>query len=123
MAEEDKYADEKLTDDELDKVAGGGTAQTGGDEGFLAEMGYVSTKNTSGFEVVFNWGEVSKRVDDGWSNAGVTCVTKFGAPDNLYYIGGNQVSRKEAFAHVLRQKGFSENAIANYDYDKWNGSF
>lgn len=122
MAEKN-FADEVMSDDELDKVAGGGTAQTGGDEGFLASMGYMSNKDTSGFELVFNWNEVSKNVDDGWSKAGVTCVTKFGAPDNLYSIGGKPVSRKEAFAHVLRQKGWSESAIANYDYDKWNGSF
>ena len=118
---EDKYADEVMSDEELDNVAGGGTRQTSGDEDFLAAMGYM--KGGSGTDYLFGWKGNSAAVDDGWSKAGVTSVTKFGCPDNLYFIGGKQVKRKEAFSHVLRQRGFSEDVISNYNFDQWAGSF
>ena len=121
MAKEDKYADEMLTDDELEQVSGGGTMQTCGDNDFLQSFGYSHYEGDYGWDV--SWGKASDSVDKGWSEAGITCVTKFGCPDNLYFINGKQISRKEAFAHVLRQKGYSENAIANYNYDQWKGSF
>ena len=121
MANEDKFADEKLTDEELDGVAGGGTRQTAGDEDFLAAMGYM--KGSSSTDYLFGWKENSAAVDSAWSKAGVTCVTKFGCPDNLYFINGKQVKRKEAFSHVLRQRGFNEDVISNYDFDQWKGSF
>ena len=111
---------EIMSDEELEQVAGGGFRQTIGDDTFLMEFGYMDKKFR---EYSFNWVENSAKVDAGWAKAGVTCCTVFGSGDNKYWINGNQVSRKEAFAHVLRQNGYSEDAIANYDYDEWAGSF
>jgi len=115
--------DEQLNDDELDNVAGGGTMQTLGDQDFLSMLGYTTkTGFTDPFIAAFKWEKISSAVDAGWAKAGVTCVTKFGCPDNLYFINGQQVSRKEAFAHALRQQGASDDVIANYDYNMWRGS-
>ena len=121
MAEEKNLDEEIMSDDELDNVAGGGTRQTQGDNDFLAAMGYMQGRGSSNF--LFSWKENSAAVDSAWSKAGVTSVTKFGCPDNLYFIGGKQVSRKDAFRHVLRQRGFNEGVISNYDFDQWPGSF
>ena len=116
---EDKFADEVMSDEELDNVAGGGTRQTVGDRDFLKSMGYIAKAGS----LVFDWERNAPKVDAGWSKAGVTCVTKFGCPDNLYFINGKQVSRKDAFRHALRQKNCSESEISNYDFDQWAGSF
>ena len=121
MAEKDKYADEVMRDEELDKVAGGGTRQICGDNAFLKSFGYSHYEGTFFWDV--SYPEAARSVDDGWSQAGVTCVTKFGCQDNLYFIDGKQVSRKDAFRHVLRKKGYSEDAIKNYNFDQWAGSF
>ena len=121
MADKDKYADEIMSDEELDNVAGGGTRQICGDNAFLKSFGYSHYDGTFLWDVSYIG--AARSVDKGWSQAGVTCVTKFGCPDNLYFIGGKEVSRKDAFRHVLRQKGYSEASINNYDFDKWAGSF
>ena len=111
---------ELLSDEELEQVSGGGTRQTIGDDNFLTSFGYMEKKYRG---YLFDWVENSAKVDAGWAKAGVTCCTVFGCGDNKYWIGGNRVSRKEAFAYVLRKNGYSEDAIANYDYDQWAGSF
>ena len=121
MADKDKFADEMLTADELEQVVGGGTMQTCGDNDFLASFGYTHYEGHYPWNV--SWATASTSVDKGWSEAGITCVTKWGCPDNLYFLKGKQISRKEAFAHVLRQKGFSEETIASYNYGQWRGSF
>lgn len=100
MADKDKFADEIMSDEELDGVAGGGTRQSVGDRDFLTSMGFMEETGN----LVFDWARNSPKVDAGWSNAGVTCVTKFGCPDNLYFIDGKEVSRKDAFRHALRKK-------------------
>ena len=123
MAIEDKFADEMLTDEQLDNVVGGGTAQTMGDFKFLRAMKYIHRVTETPFGFILGWKLNSPKVDEGWSKAGVTCCTVFGSGDNKYWIGGKEVSRKEAFAHVLRQKGYSEDAIVNYNYNQWPGAF
>lgn len=83
---EDKFADEMLSDDELDQIAGGTDDQTTDDNMFLYEHGLV--------DVVVC--DSSKDVDAGWAKAGITCVTKFFS-DNQYFIGGKSISRNEAY--------------------------
>ena len=120
MAEEKILKDEILSDEQLEQVAGGGTRQTVGDDTFLTKFGYMEEGSR---DYLFDWIKDSAKVDAGWAKAGVTCCTVFGCGDNKYWINGNEVSRKEAFAYVLRKNGYSEDAIANYDYDQWAGSF
>ena len=121
MAEKDKFADEVMSDDELDGVAGGGTNQTAGDYDFLAANGFLPERNTSIFSVTFDWSDFSRAVDQAWSKAGVTCVTKWGSSDNQYFIYGKEVSRKDAFRRVLWPNGW--NGVTTYDFEHWRGSF
>ena len=124
MADEDKFADEIMIDDELDQVTGGGTGQCQGDNNFLANIGIIERQDGSLSNIMFHWDSFSKIIDAGWAKVGVTCCTVFGAVyDNKYWIGGKEVSRKEAFAHALRQNGCSEKQIANFKYEQYQGSF
>lgn len=98
MAVEDKFADEMLSDEELDGVAGGNIGQTTVDSKFLYEHGLVDDWHGE-FHMLFNWKSDSAEVDAGWSKAGITCVTKPGGA-NLYFMGGKEISRDEAYNHV-----------------------
>ena len=98
MAKENKFADEILSDDELDQVAGGGIPETSNDSKLLYERGLVD--DWHGVETTaFRRGSYSEAVDAGWSKAGITCVTK-PFKDNQYFINGKEISRYEAYNHV-----------------------
>ena len=74
---------EKLTDEELDQVAGGGFRQTIGDDAFLMEFGYMDKKFR---EYSFNWVENSAKVDAGWAKAGVTSITSTTSAINFFML-------------------------------------
>lgn len=82
---EDKFADEMLSDDELDQIAGGTDDQTFDDNIFLYEHGLMDIVNAR-----------SEEVDAGWAKAGITCVTK-SFSDNQYFIDGKSISSTEAY--------------------------
>lgn len=98
MAEEKKLADEALSEEELEKVAGGSVWQTADDSEFLYDYGLVEDWHGQ-TTTMFNWVSYSAKVDEGWSKAGITCVTKPWG-DNLYFKNGKEISRKEAYDHV-----------------------
>ena len=95
---EDKYADEALSDEELNNVAGGTVTGTSDDSKFLYDYGLVDDWHGE-TSTLFHWKSYSAEVDGGWSKAGITCVTKPWG-DNQYFMGGKQISRDEAVAHV-----------------------
>lgn len=82
---EDKFADEMLSDDELDQIAGGTDDQTIDDNIFLYEHGLMDVVSAS-----------SDDVYAGWTKAGINCVTK-SFSDNQYFIDGKSISRNEAY--------------------------
>lgn len=92
---------EQLTDDELEQVAGGTIGQTAGDSKFLYDYGLMD-RHYGTIPVMFYWKSKSAEVDEGWSKAGITCVT---APfaDNKYFLNGKEISRGEAY-DILRSK-------------------
>ena len=88
---------EALSDEELEKVAGGCltfTFDTSSDSKFLYSYGLMD-KHYNGVTVAFNWESISSEVDAGWSKAGITCVTKPWAA-NQYFVGGKEISHDEA---------------------------
>ncbi len=89
---------ETLSDEELSMVAGGTKSQTGDDSRLLYERGLVN-KWYYTTEIGSDWIEKSAEIDAGWAKAGITCVTK-PSSDNLYFMGGKQISRDEAWKHV-----------------------
>ena len=100
MAENKILDNEKLSDEELDQIAGGTYAETARDTKFLYEYGlmdywrYTST-------LAFTWLSDSKIVDAAWAKAGITCCTVPGDNDNnKYWAGGREISRDEAMKIV-----------------------
>ena len=94
---------EKLSDEELEQIAGGNITQTADDSQFLYKHGLVDDwHGTPG--TTFKWGTVSKEVDDAWAKAGITCVTTpVPWKNNLYFKDGKPISRAEAYDIVEKK--------------------
>lgn len=92
---------EKLSDEELEQVAGGTWHQTGDDSHFLhtlnpdfLEVNEVALAFTPGTSL-------EEGIKREWAKYGVTLEYHGGAIyDNKYYINGNEVSRDDAYAHA-----------------------
>ena len=98
MKDEKFLQEEILSDEELEKVAGGYINQTTGDSEILYDYGLMD-KYFNTVSVTLYWKSKSAAVDAGWAKAGITCVTKpFG--DNQYFKDGKEISRDEAHAHL-----------------------
>ena len=102
MVVEDKFADEIMSDDELDKVAGGTWNQTASDSQFLYDYGLMDTYHyPSTMSCHLVWVPYSREVDEGWARAGITCVTKYDEGEsNQYFLGGKEISSGEAYEYV-----------------------
>ena len=108
MAEKDKFADEKLTDDELDKVAGGTLREDADDSRFLN----VLLQGTNKYHQCDRYGEFrmfwsSKTAHDditkAWNSLGIEVEHNLGA--NTYKLNGKSISREEAWAHAEKLVG------------------
>jgi len=92
---------EQLSDEDLDNVAGGTIGETAKDSEILYDYGLVKEWHTS-LHMIFHWESGSAEVDDGWSKAGITCVTK-PFSNNKYFKDGKQISRDEAM-NIVKSK-------------------
>ena len=103
MADKDKYADEKLTDDELDKVAGGTLRESADDSRFLN----VLLHGTDKYHQCDRYGEFrmlfaeSARDDliKSWNSLGIK-LEESRFFENTYKLNGKEISRAEAWAHA-----------------------
>ena len=121
MAVQDKFANEILSDEELDQVVGGNYSETAGDSEFLNMYGLCGkyTRN----DILFDEGTSQEEdVKAGWAKVGVDFhyhgnPFDCGNHNNEYYISGNKVSREEAYEHVRSQanalKLITKNALLN----------
>lgn len=94
---------EKLSDAQLEKVAGGTWGQTADDSEFLHKLGLLDD-TFSGGELAFTVGSSKEEaVQAAWKAAGVNFIWHGGAIyDNEYYIGTKKVSRDEAMEHAKK---------------------
>ena len=103
MADKDKYADEKLTDDELDKVAGGTLRESADDSRFLNVLLHGTNKyhqcDRYGDFRLF-WSDDSRNdLIKSWNSLGIELEdSRF--VGNTYKLNGNKISREEAWAHA-----------------------
>jgi len=89
---------EKMSDEELDQVAGGYVGETKVDSQILYDYGLMDNYYGD-VSMTFYWKSGSAEVDAGWSKAGITCVTKpFGS--NQYFLNGKEISRGDAYDHL-----------------------
>ena len=89
---------EKMSDEQLEQVAGGNRFETLCDSKFLYDFGLVSDWHGE-FHMTFNWISDSTEIDDGWRKAGIISVTSFVNP-NRYILNGKNLTRDEAYKHV-----------------------
>ena len=102
MAEEKKFADEVLNEEELDGVAGGGPGETYEDSVLLHKLGLCGEYTLQDFTLRDN----RDAVKQAWQKVGIDCHPKNGKI-NLYYLDGTKILRSEALEHA--KKFMSEN--------------
>ena len=108
MAEKDKYADEIMSDEELDGVAGGYADESANDSRFLN----VLLQGTNKYHQCDRYGECtmlfceSARVDlrKAWNSLGIE-IEDHSCKYNKYRLNGKEISRAEAWAHAERLVG------------------
>ena len=94
---------EKLSDEELEHVAGGICWETEYDSEFLNDMEIIDKTYKFGF-FGEGWSEGSKAVDDGWAKMGIGCCTNYGGKNKYWMKGtGQKISRKEAYDYVAKK--------------------
>ena len=108
MAKEDKFADELLTEDELEQVAGGTYAQTSEDSKFLSIYG-LCPKFTA-MQLAFTPGtEKEEQVKAAWATVGVILLYNSDRVNNAYFMKMNGIltliSREAAYQHVFDTLG------------------
>ena len=87
-----------IREDELNRISGGDMFETDVDCYALYLKGYMS-KYYDVYDLMFDWVELSKRVDNGWGRAGVVCVSK-PFKSNEYIMNGKEITRDEALHHI-----------------------
>ena len=94
---------EKLTDEQLDQIAGGSINEVSDDSSFLLKYRLISDKFDR-IDTTTNWNKVSTMVEQGWSKAGIHCFTRpFGK--NTYEYEGKKINRGEAMLIVEKKFG------------------
>ena len=111
MADKDKFADEVMSDDELDNVAGGACGETGQDSRFLNVLlrGNPAQCDRYGawrISVESHEDEIKKA----WAAVGVDAEIDGGnyfilGKSNSYSINGKKVTRDEAYQHAMNVVG------------------
>ena len=105
MAEKDKYADEIMSDEELDKVSGGTSGELADDSRFLN----VLLQGTNKYHQCDRYGEWRMLWSPGarddltksWNSLGIeitystSCLIK-----NTYRLNGKEISQADAWAHA-----------------------
>ena len=81
-------------EEELNRVTGGTVFETADDSHALYSK-HCMYEEYNFFDLLCEWDELSKRVDEGWLNAGIVSVTSpFNS--NKYLRNGKEITRKEA---------------------------
>ena len=103
MAKEDKFADEMLSDDELDNVTGGTYLESADDaKRFKANGVDIYDTEVLGVPVITHDEFVKLR--DAFQQYGVTVKDNGGIKNgNEYFIDGKLVTREDAWKHINAQ--------------------
>ena len=126
MAEEKILTEEIFSDDELEEVSGGGTRQICGDNDLMKMIGCTHYDGTIMANVIFN--EAVGRVKKGWAQVGIKMELDRGgytiySDSNRYFVGGTEISRKDAFTYAMKQRGWNQVAIDCFNWDNVKGSW
>ena len=88
-------------------------------------LGCTRYEGTIMWDVAFN--KAVGHVKEGWTQVGITmkldkCTTDV-TDSNRYFVGGTEISRKDAFTYAMKQRGWNQIAINCFDWDNVKGSW
>ena len=120
MAKEDKFADEMLTDDELDQISGGSLQQSADDSHYLNDILYGTQyykcdqygKTSIFLNQSLNTSGPTPRLDisNAWGSLGISCtLNKF--EGNTYKYKGEIISRRRAYEIAWEKAGRNMNDL------------
>ena len=103
MAEKDKYADEIMSDEELDKVSGGTNSELADDSRFLNVLlqgtnKYHQCDRYGEFRMLWSAGAAHDDLRKAWNSLGIEIT--YSTAGSEYRLNGNKISREEAWAHA-----------------------
>ena len=103
MADKDKYADEIMSDEELDGVAGGYADESANDSRFLNVLLQGTNKyhqcDRYGKTAMFFGAGAREDLIKSWKSLGIELLEDF-YEYNTYRLNGKKISREEAWAHA-----------------------
>lgn len=112
MDKEDKFADEIMSDEELDGVAGGSCYDIADDSRMLNVLLHGRPEyhqcDRYGWWRCSNSKAVREDVKKAWASLGIEATLHssiFGWNDNKYSLDGKEISRSEAWAHAQSKVG------------------
>ena len=92
---------EQLTDEELEKVAGGTYNNTAADTRALNELGLkISPRSALNLFWIPSFNEAAGEVSKIFSKFDISVDQSWGAVSNKYYFKGQEISREQAFKIV-----------------------
>lgn len=110
IKDEKIFDEEILSDEELEKISGGSYTEKLGDTSFLKEYGHMNC--TLDY----------KSSPAAWASEGIRCVADpnyRSTEPNKYFLKGQEISRKEAFKHVLRNRGWNDVDIEHFNFEDY----
>ena len=105
MADKDKYADEIMSDEELDKVSGGTLRELADDSRFLNVLLHGTDKyhqcDRYGDFRLFCDGSARRDIIKSWKSLGIELEKDDSlCKSNTYRLNGKEISQAEAWAHA-----------------------
>lgn len=115
MADEQKFADEMLTDDELDQVAGGTWEETANDSSWLKVLGLLKESRTASDIAWTSDTILEDQVRAAYAKLGIGLNYHGGAViKNGYYFGQQSLTQEEA--HKLAKEQAQKLKLGVYSY-------
>ena len=109
MDKEDKFADEVMSDDELDGVAGGNCYETADDTRFLNSLN-GSTDRHGATRIYFTGKATRESIQGAWAKVGIDAkIHRNIRTGNEYYLNGQQITQEEARQHAMNVTGHHMN--------------
>ena len=87
-----------IREEELNMVTGGTVFETADDSQALYSK-HCMNEEYNFIDLLFDWDELSKRVDEGWLNAGIISVSN-PTGSNKYLKNHKEITRKEALQTI-----------------------
>ena len=99
---------EKMSDEELDKVAGGNAQEMANDSRFLNSLN-GSCDRYGENRIMFSAGYFNEEIEKAWATVGIKAEVSSGAGGfgkrNKYYVDGQQITQEEARQHAMKVTG------------------